>query len=49
MITIKIKLENDEWVATSPDFPSLSWVSESEIEAYEGLKQMILEIKKDFV
>ena len=49
MINIKLTLEGDDWVATSPDFPSLSWISESELEAYEGLKQLILEIKKDFV
>lgn len=49
MITIKLKLENEEWIATSPEYPSLSWISESELEAYEGLKQLILEIKKDFV
>ena len=46
---IKVIRYGDEYLATHPDFPSLSWISESELEAYEGLKQMILEIKKDFV
>lgn len=46
---IKVHQEGDEYIATHPDYPSLSWISESEIEAYEGLRQMILEIKKDFV
>ena len=49
MTLIKVIPYGDEYLATHPDYPSLSWISESEIEAYEGLKELILEIKKDFV
>lgn len=39
--------EDNEFVATCAEFPSLSWLSSSRIEAIEGLEQLLHEVIVD--
>ncbi|MGC4934403.1 hypothetical protein ACLQ3C_12050 [Gordonia sp. DT30] len=39
--------EDEEWVATSPSFPSLSWLADTPNDAVEGLAQLIGDVLTD--
>lgn len=39
--------EDQEWVATSPSYPSLSWLAESPEEAIQGLTRIIDDVEVD--
>jgi len=39
--------EDAEFVATSPEFPSLSWLAPSQIDALNGLEDLINEVITD--
>jgi len=39
--------EDDEFVATCIEFPSLSWLAESQIEALSGLDSLVAEVIAD--
>jgi len=47
--TIQKWLEDDQWVATTSEFPSLSWMSDSPDEAIKGLLVMIEEVREDLL
>jgi predicted HicB family RNase H-like nuclease len=40
-------VEDDEFVATCTEFPSLSWLASSKIEAIKGLEQLLHEVIAD--
>lgn len=40
-------VEDNEFVATCTEFPSLSWLAPSKIEALEGLEQLLHEVIAD--
>lgn len=40
--------EDQEYVATTPAWPSLSWLDEDEAKALVGLKRLVAEVEKDF-
>lgn len=44
---VKWSKEDGEFVATTPEFPSISWLDEDEGKAVEGLKALVSEIRKD--
>jgi hypothetical protein len=39
--------EDQEYVATTPAWPSLSWLDADEVKALEGLKRLVAEVEKD--
>ncbi|AVI03668.1 HicB-like antitoxin [Gordonia phage Confidence] len=39
--------EDQEWVATTPDFPSLSWLAAKPDEAIAGLARLIETVRDD--
>jgi len=39
--------EDKEYVGLCKEFPSLSWLSESYIEAYEGIKRIVEDTIED--
>jgi hypothetical protein len=39
--------EDQEWVATTSEFPSLSWLEESPVDALAGLVKLVAEIRED--
>ncbi|MGV8966389.1 MAG: type II toxin-antitoxin system HicB family antitoxin [Cellulomonas sp.] len=39
--------EDDEYVATSPEFPSLSWLATTQEDALRGLRDLIAEVVHD--
>lgn len=39
--------EDQEWVATTPSFPSLSWLAATPEDAVKGLEMLIREVLKD--
>ncbi|GIJ76072.1 Predicted nuclease of the RNAse H fold, HicB family [Micromonospora phaseoli] len=39
--------QDDEFVATCVEFPSLSWLASSQIEALQGLQALLLEVIAD--
>ncbi|WP_267625947.1 hypothetical protein [Gordonia sputi] len=39
--------EDQEWVATSPNFPSLSWLAATPDDAVRGLERLIDEVRHD--
>lgn len=39
--------EDEEYVATTPSYPSLSWLAPTEAEALSGLKDMIAGLDLD--
>lgn len=41
--------EDDEYVATCLEFPSLSWLAKSRGDAIDGLEQIVAEIVEDMV
>lgn len=40
--------EDNEFVATTPSWPSLSWLDADKDKALEGLKRLVEEVSKDF-
>ncbi|MEU7711463.1 type II toxin-antitoxin system HicB family antitoxin [Micromonospora chalcea] len=40
-------LEDQEFVATCAEFPSLSWLATTQIEALQGLQEMLREVIAD--
>jgi predicted RNase H-like HicB family nuclease len=38
---------DDEYVATCVEFPSLSWLNEDQVEALQGIKQLVCEVLDD--
>jgi predicted HicB family RNase H-like nuclease len=42
-------VEDDEYVATCLEFPSLSWLAESRSDAIDGLERIVAEIVEDMV
>jgi hypothetical protein len=36
--------EDKEFVGTCDEFPSLSWLSKSKVEAYDGIHKLVLQI-----
>jgi hypothetical protein len=40
--------EDNEYVATTPAWPSLSWLDTDKDKALEGLKKLVEEVSKDF-
>lgn len=45
--TIKWTAEDGEWVATSDQFPSLSYLAPGPIQALAGLTRLIREYRKE--
>lgn len=45
--SVKWSEEDNEFVATTPEFPSLSWLDADEGVAVEGLKNLVAEVRKD--
>jgi len=45
--SINFSNEDREWVATSSEFPSLSWLASTPSEALAGLDRLIREVQKD--
>ncbi|WP_229401184.1 type II toxin-antitoxin system HicB family antitoxin [Micromonospora okii] len=41
--------EDDEFVATCAEFPSLSWLAPSQVEALQGLEVLLREVIADMV
>ncbi|MFF0718851.1 type II toxin-antitoxin system HicB family antitoxin [Verrucosispora sp. NA02020] len=39
--------QDDEFVATCAEFPSLSWLASSQIEALQGLQNLLLDVITD--
>ncbi|MEV6706281.1 type II toxin-antitoxin system HicB family antitoxin [Micromonospora wenchangensis] len=39
--------QDDEFVATCAEFPSLSWLAPSQIEALQGLRDLLCEVVAD--
>jgi predicted HicB family RNase H-like nuclease len=39
--------DDDEYVATCAEFPSLSWLASSQIEALQGLEDLLTEVVAD--
>lgn len=39
--------EDAEWVATSPEYPSLSWLAATPSKAIEGLHKLIADVEAD--
>ncbi|HYO85779.1 MAG TPA: type II toxin-antitoxin system HicB family antitoxin [Dermatophilaceae bacterium] len=40
-------VEDDEYVATCPEFPSLSWLADTQEDALHGLRDLIAEVVHD--
>jgi hypothetical protein len=47
LITVVYSEADQEWVATTSEFPSLSWLDEEPFAALRGLKKLIAEIRED--
>jgi hypothetical protein len=45
--TVDWSQKDQEWVATCPDFPSLSWLAPGPIQALAGLTKLIREFRRD--
>jgi len=41
--------EDEEYVATVAEFPSLSWLDEDQIEALKGLERLVREVIEDLL
>lgn len=41
--------EDAEYVATCPDFPSLSWLAPTRAEALKGIEDMVMDVAADAV
>src|SRR5690242_16201032 len=41
--------EDDEFLATCVEFPSLSWLHEDEVEALRGIRQVVSDVVEDMV
>jgi hypothetical protein len=39
--TVRFSHKDQEWVATTSEFPSLSWLEESPFEALAGLRKLV--------
>ena len=39
--------EGDDFIATCKEFPSLSWVAESEYDAIRGLESLLAEVRQE--
>lgn len=46
-VMIICRKDGDEYVATCPEFPSLSWVDENEYDAIQGLQSLIDEVREE--
>ncbi len=45
--SVSYSREDGEWVATSPSYPSLSWLAPSPEEAIRGMDELIAEVEAD--
>jgi predicted RNase H-like HicB family nuclease len=39
--------DDDEYVATCAEFPSLSWLDADEVEAFRGIKSLVRDVVED--
>jgi hypothetical protein len=46
-ITVRWSEPDQEWVATTSEFPSLSWLEEDPFEAEAGLRKLVVEVRAD--
>ncbi len=45
--SVRYSDEDNEWVATTPTYPSLSWLAGAPEEAVSGLQRLIDDVRKD--
>lgn len=46
---VRWSVEDGEYVATCPEFPSLSWLAPTRAEALKGIEDLVLEVLSDGV
>ena len=47
--SVRFSDEDQEWVATTSDFPSLWWLAATPSEALSGLESLVAEVQEDLV